>query len=66
MSGLMATLAERDFITGGHATRLQEMVVLLREAGHSALRLNDLILLSQVHDIGKVGSPTASCLNRES
>lgn len=53
---LMATLAERDFITGGHATRLQEMVVLLGEAaGLQVHELNDLILLSQVHDIGKVG-----------
>ena len=56
MSGaLMATLA-KVFITGGHATRLQEMVVLLGEAaGLQVHELNDLILLSQVHDIGKVG-----------
>lgn len=53
---LMVTLAERDFITGGHAGRLQEMVTMLgKAAGLQVHELNDLILLSQVHDIGKVG-----------
>jgi diguanylate cyclase (GGDEF)-like protein/PAS domain S-box-containing protein len=55
---LMATLAERDFIAQGHAHRLQELVSMLGTAVNlNPHEMNDLNLLAQVHDIGKVGVP---------
>lgn len=57
---LKNALGERDFVTSGHADRMQEI------AEYFALGLNlperrvsDLILLAQFHDIGKVGVPDA-------
>ncbi|HOV80647.1 MAG TPA: PAS domain S-box protein [Bacillota bacterium] len=55
---LKKALGERDFITGGHAERMQELVTAL--AGALDLperRMADLRLLAQFHDIGKVGIP---------
>jgi diguanylate cyclase (GGDEF)-like protein len=53
---LMKTLKERDFITEGHADRMQELAVALaRCILVPESRINDLKLLSQFHDIGKVG-----------
>ncbi|MFX4262543.1 PAS domain S-box protein [Pelotomaculum propionicicum] len=53
---LMKTLKERDFITEGHADRLQDLVAALaRSISLPESRINDLKLLSQFHDIGKVG-----------
>lgn len=58
VSTVMATLAERDFITEGHAQRLSELCLLLgQKIGLSPRQLNDLALLAQVHDLGKVGIP---------
>ncbi|MFO7875560.1 MAG: HD domain-containing phosphohydrolase [Desulfovermiculus sp.] len=58
MKGLMAALEERDFITSGHAHRLEDLCFNLgREMGLSASQLSDLNLLAQVHDLGKVGIP---------
>lgn len=55
---LMKALEERDFITEGHADRLQELVVsLARAIGFSGRNITDLRLLAQFHDIGKVGIP---------
>lgn len=55
---LLATLAERDYITEGHARRLED---LCRSVGEkvslSMYQLADLALLAQVHDLGKVGIP---------
>ena len=61
-SALVKTLTEalhaRDFITEGHADRLQELVEkLARAVGISERRIGDLRLLAQFHDIGKVGIP---------
>ncbi|MDT8902487.1 HD domain-containing phosphohydrolase [Anaeroselena agilis] len=61
-SALVKTLTEalhaRDFITEGHADRLQELVEkLARAVGVSERRIGDLRLLAQFHDIGKVGIP---------
>lgn len=61
-SALVKTLTEalhaRDFITEGHADRLQELVEkLARAAGVPDRRIGDLRLLAQFHDIGKVGIP---------
>jgi diguanylate cyclase (GGDEF)-like protein/PAS domain S-box-containing protein len=55
---LMKTMEARDFITEGHAVRLQDMVAAVAEAiGLPERCINDLRLLAQFHDIGKVGIP---------
>ncbi|WHH60697.1 HD domain-containing phosphohydrolase [Petroclostridium sp. X23] len=55
---LMKALEERDFITEGHAERLQFLVEKIsKNVGLSEFRINDLRLLAQFHDIGKVGIP---------
>ncbi len=55
---LMAALGERDFITEGHARRLEELCNRVGEKiGLSKKQLSDLVLLAQVHDLGKVGTP---------
>ncbi len=55
---LLAALAERDFITEGHTQRLAEICIRIGEkAGLSSSQLSDLYLLTQVHDLGKVGIP---------
>lgn len=61
-SALVKTLTEalhaRDFITEGHADRLQEHVEkLARAGGIPERRIGDMRLLAQFHDIGKVGIP---------
>ncbi len=54
----MKLLEARDFITEGHASRMQDMVTALGKAvGLSEAKLVDLRLLAQFHDIGKVGVP---------
>lgn len=53
---LARALEARDFITEGHADRLESMVVAVaRELGFSEHRISDLRLLAKFHDIGKVG-----------
>jgi len=58
VQALLAALDERDYITQGHAQRLEE---LCRKMGKkvklSSSQLSDLALLAQVHDLGKVGIP---------
>ncbi len=55
---LTKALETRDFISDGHADRLQNLVAVLgRATGVSDARINDLKLLAQFHDIGKVGIP---------
>jgi len=55
---LMKALQARDFITEGHAERLQNLVFALgKSIGISDRKLVDLRLLAQFHDIGKVGVP---------
>ncbi len=55
---LMITLGERDFITQGHARRLEELSKKLgKKVGLSKKALSDLALLAQGHDLGKVGVP---------
>ena len=54
----MAMLEARDFMTEGHADRLQEMLIrLAKAAGLPESKMDDLRLLAQFHDIGKVGIP---------
>lgn len=58
VQALMKTLEARDFITEGHAERLQDIVISLGVVlGLSERNLADLRLLAQFHDIGKVGIP---------
>jgi len=55
---MMKALEARDFITEGHADRLQNLVVSLGGAMSLSQRtLADLRLLAKFHDIGKVGIP---------
>ena len=55
---LMATLGERDFITEGSTIRLKELCAKIGEkVGLSKKKLSDLALLTQVHNLGKVGIP---------
>ncbi|NLB51870.1 MAG: diguanylate cyclase, partial [Syntrophomonadaceae bacterium] len=55
---LMKALEARDFITEGHAERLQVMLADLgTKLGLSDRNIVDLRLLAQFHDIGKVGLP---------
>jgi len=55
---LMKALEARDFITEGHADRLQALVVSMAAAlEQPERRIADLRLLAQFHDIGKVGIP---------
>jgi HD-GYP domain-containing protein (c-di-GMP phosphodiesterase class II) len=58
VQALMKALEARDFITEGHAERLQSVVAAVGESmGMSDSKLVDLRLLAQFHDIGKVGVP---------
>jgi len=55
---LMRALAARDFITEGHAERLQHLVASMAVViGIPERNAADLRLLAQFHDIGKVGVP---------
>ncbi|MEW6081688.1 MAG: PAS domain S-box protein [Bacillota bacterium] len=55
---LMAALAERDFITEGHAKRLLELCSQVgKKIGLTSPQMANLSLLAQVHDLGKVGTP---------
>ena len=55
---VMKMLEVRDYITEGHADRLQKVVAALGGAlGVSADKISDLRLFAQFHDIGKVGIP---------
>ncbi|HSW35977.1 MAG TPA: PAS domain S-box protein, partial [Candidatus Limnocylindrales bacterium] len=58
VKSLLATLAERDYITEGHARRLEELCRAVGAKSYlSAHQLSDLVLLAQVHDLGKIGIP---------
>jgi diguanylate cyclase (GGDEF)-like protein/PAS domain S-box-containing protein len=55
---LKKALEARDFITEGHADRLQNLVLKLTTSiGFPENLKNDLRLFAQFHDIGKVGIP---------
>lgn len=55
---LIKALEARDFITDGHASRLQKLVSKMAlDIGLPEHKTNDLLLLAQFHDIGKVGIP---------
>jgi diguanylate cyclase (GGDEF)-like protein len=55
---LLTALAERDFIIQGHAERLSKMSEMLADRMHFSDDMkNNLILLANVHDLGKVSIP---------
>ncbi len=55
---LLATLAERDYFAEGHAQRLSRICLDMGEKlGLTPRQINNLTLLAQVHDLGKVGIP---------
>jgi len=61
---LTAALAERDYITHGHAARIEIIcLAIAKKIGLSEAQQADLALLAQVHDLGKVGIPD-SILNK--
>jgi len=63
---LMAALAERDYITKGHAIRVKNFCMLLGKSKNlNSTTLADLALLAQVHDLGKVGIPDKILFKRE-
>lgn len=58
VQALMKAMEARDFITEGHAERMEELIVRLGASiGLPEPRIADLRLLAQFHDIGKVGIP---------
>ncbi len=53
---LVKTLAARDYITEGHSERMKKLVATLGEKlGMPGQKVNDLKLLAEIHDIGKIG-----------
>lgn len=55
---MMKALEARDFITEGHAERMEDIsAILAKELALSERQTNDIRLLAQFHDIGKVGIP---------
>ncbi len=58
VESLLAALAERDYLTEGHAQRLEELCGKMGgKIEISSRQLADLALLAKVHDLGKVGIP---------
>ncbi len=58
VESLLAALAERDYITEGHAQRLETLCLAMGEnVNLTSRQLSDLALLAKVHDLGKVGIP---------
>lgn len=58
VKALMAALAERDYITHGHAARIEKICLeIAKKIRLSSNQQDDLALLAKVHDLGKVGIP---------
>lgn len=58
IEALLITLAEKDYITEGHAQRISDLCILIGEKiGLTYNQLGNLVLLARVHDLGKVGIP---------
>ncbi|MGC9771743.1 PAS domain S-box-containing protein/diguanylate cyclase (GGDEF) domain-containing protein [Fervidobacterium changbaicum] len=55
---LMSALSERDYVTSGHTERVMSMCKMIAaKMNLSEDEREKLILLAQVHDIGKIGIP---------
>lgn len=62
---IMHMIGARDFITEGHCERLKNLIELMAfSLGLSEDRTNDLRLLAEFHDIGKVGIPDSILLKQ--
>ena len=60
---VMKLLEARDYITEGHADRLQAIVAKMgADLFFSVEKISDMRLLAQFHDIGKVGIPDSILL----
>lgn len=60
---LMRTLRARDFITEGHADRLEKLLTNAAALlGLPEATVTDLRLLAQFHDVGKIGIPDSILL----
>ncbi|MGE5578881.1 MAG: HD domain-containing phosphohydrolase [Bacillota bacterium] len=58
VKGLLAALAAKDFVAEGHVSRVTQVACELGQAsGLTKKEMSDLALLSEVHDLGKVGIP---------
>jgi diguanylate cyclase (GGDEF)-like protein/PAS domain S-box-containing protein len=58
IKSLKEMLSARDYITEGHASRMQKLAVALaQKAKIDTENLSDVDLFAQFHDIGKVGVP---------
>jgi len=58
VQALSLALETRDFGTEAHTKRVQELAIMLaKKLGIPGSSQNDLRLLAQFHDIGKVGTP---------
>jgi HD-GYP domain-containing protein (c-di-GMP phosphodiesterase class II) len=58
VKGLLAALTAKDFVAEGHVSRVTDVACKLGEVtGLSKKEMSDLALLSEVHDLGKVGIP---------
>ncbi|MHB1126244.1 MAG: HD-GYP domain-containing protein [Bacillota bacterium] len=58
IEALLVALAERDFSTEGHTRRLAELCQKVgKKCGLTSQQLSNIAMLSQAHDLGKVGIP---------
>lgn len=58
IQALIKTQDARDKTTGSHAERIRDLTYrLAKTIGYPGEKMNDLILFTQFHDIGKVGVP---------
>jgi len=58
INSLIAMLGERDFVTEGHARRLEKLSLKMgEELSLSQKQNSNLSLLARIHDLGKVGIP---------
>jgi len=55
---LLTALSEKDYVSQGHVERISELCLLLAESLNlHENQKRDLVLLSKVHDLGKIGIP---------
>lgn len=55
---LLAALSERDYVAQGHVERISELCRKMAEAlGLTEGQKRNLLLLSKIHDLGKIGVP---------
>jgi diguanylate cyclase (GGDEF)-like protein len=55
---LLTALSEKDYVSQGHVERLSDLCLLLAESLNlHEYQKRDLVLLSKVHDLGKIGIP---------